>query len=72
MVPLPFDIRTVSHPRQKTSMASPKFMGLTGKPLSMAVTTVATTGFLLFGYDQGYVSLLCSRRRYCSHTVPVS
>ncbi|KAK0751872.1 general substrate transporter [Schizothecium vesticola] len=37
-------------------MASPKFMGLTGKPLSMAVTTVATTGFLLFGYDQGVMS----------------
>lgn len=46
-------------------MASPKFMGLTGKSLSMAVTTVATTGFLLFGYDQGYVSLLCIRCCYC-------
>jgi hypothetical protein len=33
-------------------MGSPKFMGLTGRPLSLAVSTVATTGFLLFGYDQ--------------------
>jgi hypothetical protein len=34
-------------------MAPPKFMGLSGRPLSIAVSTVATTGFLLFGYDQG-------------------
>ncbi|KAL8690070.1 MAG: hypothetical protein Q9224_004496 [Gallowayella concinna] len=31
-------------------------MGLTGRPLSLAVSTVATTGFLLFGYDQGVMS----------------
>lgn len=31
-------------------------MGLRGRPLSMAVSTVATTGFLLFGYDQGVMS----------------
>ncbi|KAL9058952.1 MAG: hypothetical protein Q9162_001510 [Coniocarpon cinnabarinum] len=37
-------------------MAPPRFMGLTGKPLSLAVSTVATTGFLLFGYDQGVMS----------------
>jgi hypothetical protein len=30
----------------------PKFMGLTGRPLSTAVSVVATTGFLLFGYDR--------------------
>ncbi|KAK0656971.1 hypothetical protein B0T16DRAFT_441787 [Cercophora newfieldiana] len=35
---------------------SPKFMGLAGRPLSLAVSTVATTGFLLFGYDQGVMS----------------
>ena len=28
-------------------------MGLTGRPLSLMVSTVATTGFVLFGYDQG-------------------
>lgn len=37
-------------------MAPPKFMGLTGHPLSLAVSTVATTGFVLFGYDQGVMS----------------
>ena len=31
-------------------------MGLRGRPLSLAVSTVATTGFLLFGYDQGIMS----------------
>lgn len=31
-------------------------MGLTGQRLSLAVSTVATTGFLLFGYDQGVMS----------------
>lgn len=30
----------------------PHYMGLTGKPLSIAVSIVATTGFLLFGYDR--------------------
>ncbi|KAK3497386.1 sugar transporter [Neurospora hispaniola] len=37
-------------------MAPPKFLGLSGRPLSLAVSTVATTGFLLFGYDQGVMS----------------
>ncbi|KAJ9130529.1 Sugar transporter [Pleurostoma richardsiae] len=37
-------------------MAPPKFMGLSGRPLSMMVSTIATTGFLLFGYDQGVMS----------------
>ncbi|KAF5026899.1 hypothetical protein F66182_929 [Fusarium sp. NRRL 66182] len=34
----------------------PTFMGLTGNRLSLAISTVATTGFLLFGYDQGVMS----------------
>lgn len=38
------------------TMSAPKFMGLTGHPLALAVSTVATTGFLLFGYDQGVMS----------------
>lgn len=36
----------------------PHFMGLTGRPLELAVSTVATCGFLLFGYDQGTPYLL--------------
>ncbi len=39
--------------RTPVTMAPPKFMGLSGQPLSLAVSAVATTGFLLFGYDQG-------------------
>lgn len=34
-------------------MAPPKFCGLSGRPLSLLVSTIATTGFVLFGYDQG-------------------
>lgn len=41
-------------------MAPPKYMGLTGRPLSLTVSTVATMGFLLFGYDQGVMSGIIS------------
>ncbi|CAI6334040.1 unnamed protein product [Periconia digitata] len=34
----------------------PTFLGLRGKKLSWVVSFVATTGFLLFGYDQGVMS----------------
>lgn len=34
----------------------PHYMGLTGKPLGLAISVVATMGFLLFGYDQGVMS----------------
>ena len=37
-------------------MAPPRFGGLTGRSLSLAVSTIATTGFVLFGYDQGVMS----------------
>lgn len=45
-------------------MGSPKFMGLTGKPLSLAVSTIATCGFLLFGYDQGVMSGIISAKPF--------
>ncbi|KAI9849781.1 MAG: hypothetical protein M1838_006247 [Thelocarpon superellum] len=35
---------------------APSYMGLTGRSLSLAVSTVCTTGFVLFGYDQGVMS----------------
>ncbi|KAK8199610.1 general substrate transporter [Phyllosticta capitalensis] len=38
------------------NVKSPKYFGLSGRPLSLVVSTVATTGFLLFGYDQGVMS----------------
>lgn len=41
-------------------MAPPKYAGLSGKALSHAVSTIATTGFLLFGYDQGVMSGIIS------------
>ncbi|KAI1426061.1 general substrate transporter [Xylaria sp. FL1777] len=37
-------------------MAPPTYMGLSGRPLSIAISTICTTGFLLFGYDQGVMS----------------
>ena len=33
-------------------MVVPKFAGMSGKMLGRAVTTTATMGFLLFGYDR--------------------
>ncbi|KAF3929409.1 hypothetical protein ABW19_dt0208672 [Dactylella cylindrospora] len=33
-----------------------RYLGLYGKPLSLAVSTICTVGFLLFGYDQGVMS----------------
>ncbi|EKV06700.1 MFS monosaccharide transporter, putative [Penicillium digitatum Pd1] len=35
---------------------APKYAGLSGKPLDLMVSTIATMGFLLFGYDQGVMS----------------
>jgi hypothetical protein len=33
-------------------MTAPKFAGMSGNLLMRAVTTAATMGFLLFGYDR--------------------
>ncbi|KAJ6256418.1 hypothetical protein Dda_8919 [Drechslerella dactyloides] len=33
-----------------------KYLGLRGRPLSLAVSATCTIGFLLFGYDQGVMS----------------
>ncbi|KAK2737934.1 hypothetical protein FQN55_000838 [Onygenales sp. PD_40] len=41
-------------------MAPPTYAGMTGKKLSLAISTVATMGFLLFGYDQGVMSGIIS------------
>lgn len=38
----------------------PTYMGMNGKKLSLAVSTVATTGFLLFGYDRRFRVIISS------------
>ncbi|KAJ4369575.1 hypothetical protein N0V83_005337 [Neocucurbitaria cava] len=38
----------------------PRFMGMRGRPLDLTVSIIATTGFLLFGYDQGVMSGIIS------------
>lgn len=42
----------------------PHYMGMTGKSLSLAVSVVATTGFLLFGYDREFYESIYP----CFHT----
>ena len=44
--------------------ATVKFMGLNGRPLGLAISTIATTGFLLFGYDQGVMSGIISAPQF--------
>lgn len=31
---------------------APKYAGMSGRPLSLTISTIATMGFLLFGYDR--------------------
>ena len=31
----------------------PKYLGLNGRPLGIAITSILTFGFVLVGYDQG-------------------
>ncbi|KAH8803087.1 general substrate transporter [Xylogone sp. PMI_703] len=38
----------------------PTYAGLAGRPLGLLISTIATTGFLLFGYDQGVMSGIIS------------
>ncbi|KAJ5202099.1 uncharacterized protein N7498_006762 [Penicillium cinerascens] len=45
-------------------MSAPKFAGLSGPWLMRAVTTSATMGFLLFGYDQGVMSSIIDAKPF--------
>ncbi|ORX96304.1 general substrate transporter [Clohesyomyces aquaticus] len=42
-------------------------MGMNGRSLSLAVSIVATTGFLLFGYDQGVMSGIISAEPFMEY-----
>lgn len=44
------DTQPITHNHMKT------YLGLTGRPLNVLISVVATNGFLLFGYDQGVMS----------------
>ncbi|PLN79661.1 general substrate transporter [Aspergillus taichungensis] len=43
---------------------APNFAGLRGRPLGLTISTVATMGFLLFGYDQGVMSGIISDKAF--------
>lgn len=45
----------------------PKFAGLSGRRLGLLVSTIATNGFLLFGYDQGVMSGIISAPPFNSY-----
>lgn len=48
-------------------MAPPKFLGLSGRALSITISAIATNGFLLFGYDQGVMSGIISAAPFNSY-----
>lgn len=37
-----------------SAVTHPRFMGMRGRTLDLMVSFIATTGFLLFGYDRKY------------------
>lgn len=45
----------------------PRFMGMRGRPLDLMVSIIATTGFLLFGYDQGVMSGIISAEPFMNY-----
>jgi hypothetical protein len=49
-----------SPPRAGSVSTVRTYAGLNGRPLGLLISTIATTGFLLFGYDQGVMSGIIS------------
>jgi len=45
----------------------PRFMGMRGRSLDLMVSVIATTGFLLFGYDQGVMSGIISAEPFMNY-----
>ncbi|KAH7028857.1 general substrate transporter [Microdochium trichocladiopsis] len=54
---------------KSSDAAAPKYWGVTGKKVQKLVTAVATTDFLLFGYDQGVMSGIISAPAF-QHSFP--
>lgn len=46
----------------------PKYLGLNGRPLGIAITSILTFGFVLVGYDQGMSSKADTTKLRVSHT----
>ncbi|KAG9236743.1 hypothetical protein BJ875DRAFT_206676 [Amylocarpus encephaloides] len=46
----------MTRPRNTSVSTTRTYAGLMGRPLGLLISTIATTGFLLFGYDQGVMS----------------
>jgi hypothetical protein len=44
----------MSENAQNLAATHPRFMGMRGRSLDLTVSIIATTGFLLFGYDREY------------------
>ncbi|RVD87241.1 uncharacterized protein DFL_001483 [Arthrobotrys flagrans] len=42
----------------------PRYLGLHGRPLSLLISSICTTAFLLFGYDQGVMSGLITHPNF--------
>jgi hypothetical protein len=53
---------TTKMPRERSNSVTTTrtYAGLMGRPLGLLISTIATTGFLLFGYDQGVMSGIIS------------
>lgn len=53
-------------------MNVPSYAGLSGQKLQFAITSTATIGFLLFGYDQGVMSgIVCPCLFVCLFVCPL-
>ncbi|KAH7400631.1 general substrate transporter [Phaeosphaeria sp. MPI-PUGE-AT-0046c] len=57
----------MADPHPVTAASHPRFMGMRGRPLDLTVSAIATTGFLLFGYDQGVMSGIISAEPFMNY-----